>query len=524
MSSGLFLSQELFDETVLENESVFELSPQEALDETLSQYSNYSLLHLVRSHPSTDTKERLERQEFKRAVEMIKSEDNEELLQALTTIRECCTSNPQAHLILLQHYQAMPALVSLFQKNDLSSATKVLQETIETLVVILTPTNNNNKSSRQVQSELRDCMARCWDHWTTLFTSASTTMQSLLLQLAFVSCKFNEENKQQWLRSSTTRATNKNGIVVLMKILQQEEENVLVKIQACRLISTIGKFDDFRTPSTNTSLPTTSCAHEAAMAFYKHDAVPILYTIVHECMNETTTTDNTTALLETSLSALRVLAIQHDIVESMVEVGVLDLIPTILVEYCKSLTILAATLGLIRNMCAHDVVKTQVCRPNGILQTILTAMQRYPQHEQIQQHACASMAQMALRHPHNSRFIVENVHGHVLIIQAMKHHTQNAVIQRQGALAIRNLASRCPKGGAIHHALLNAGAEPVLREAGKHQSSVDEAYAALKELNCSVKVYKVDEQGKTVERTTMFGEAKLNFRPVLEESSWNTMD
>ena len=133
------------------------------------------------------------------------------------------------------------------------------------------------------------------------------------------------------------------------------------------------------------------------------------------------------------------------------------------------------------------------------------------------------MAQMALRQPQNSQIIIVNVQGHEQIIQAMRNHVPNAVIQRQGALAIRNLASRSPTGGTIHQALLDAGAEQVLREAGKHQSSVDEAYAALKELNCSVKVYKVNEQGKTVERTAMFGEGKLNFRPVLEESSGNTM-
>ena len=38
MSSSTLLSQELFDETILENEEAFDLSPEEALKETVDQF------------------------------------------------------------------------------------------------------------------------------------------------------------------------------------------------------------------------------------------------------------------------------------------------------------------------------------------------------------------------------------------------------------------------------------------------------------------------------------------------------
>jgi hypothetical protein len=49
----------------------------------------------------------------------------------------------------------------------------------------------------------------------------------------------------------------------------------------------------------------------------------------------------------------------------------------------------------------------------------------------------------------------------------------------------RNIAARCPEHRL---ALLDEGCEELLRTAGKHQGAVDEAYAALRDLQCEVEV------------------------------------
>jgi hypothetical protein len=100
-------------------------------------------------------------------------------------------------------------------------------------------------------------------------------------------------------------------------------------------------------------------------------------------------------------------------------------------------------------------------------------------------------------------------------IAAMRRHHYGILVKRQGALALRNLVSRSPE---LKEPLLDAGAEEVLREAGTHQGCVDEAYAALRDLGCSVRVLQVKENGTMVERTRMFGDSKPNFRPVFEPS------
>ncbi|CAN0054579.1 unnamed protein product, partial [Hapterophycus canaliculatus] len=55
----------------------------------------------------------------------------------------------------------------------------------------------------------------------------------------------------------------------------------------------------------------------------------------------------------------------------------------------------------------------------------------------------------------------------------------------QACLCIRNIAARGP---SLRAGLLDDGCEPALREAGKLRGCVDEAYGALRDLQCEVRV------------------------------------
>jgi len=160
---------------------------------------------------------------------------------------------------------------------------------------------------------------------------------------------------------------------------------------------------------------------------------------------------------------------------------------------------------------------------------------------------------MALRRPGNARAILD-ADGPRWVIVAMRRHESNVNVQRQGALAVRNVVSRLLRDlpedesgvagtaagaasvenerSSVRDDFLELGAEAVLRNiAGRHQGSVDEAYAALRDLGCTVSLVKfnADDLQKSqssgsgvrgVGRTMMFGEKhNSNFRPVYEESS-----
>ena len=74
----------------------------------------------------------------------------------------------------------------------------------------------------------------------------------------------------------------------------------------------------------------------------------------------------------------------------------------------------------------------------------------------------------------------------------------------------------------VRDAFLDLGAKEVLQSiAGKHQGSVDEAYAALRDLGCPASLVRIDAGGggANVERAMVFGgKNNSNFRPVFEES------
>jgi hypothetical protein len=437
---------------------------------------------------------------------------------------------------------------------------------------------------------------------------------------------------------------NDNSEEIIMNNLQTTDA-------ACQLLSTLCRFDDFRTPSSSTtnnnnsatvtdsSAGTTSSAHDHAMEFHRVNVELLLMKIARGVLNDLSTAvgcgddssgsggggsdsdEKVAGVLERKemlaasvLTALRVLAVNDEIIQTMVALGVLPIVtnalqlgvavvagttddkssstPSIKNEEATTTTtainsttrsstllrkhrLTAASLGLLRNLCGNDEIKTNLCLGStntnsddhhhqspalsisstpSALPHLLHAMERYPNISPIQEHACGTLAAMALRRPVNARAIID-AGGPRLIITAMKRHDEVVSVQRQGALAIRNIVSRILKdldgsgsgvmtaataGGGNATSLEDArseirdrfhelGVEDVLRNiTGRHQGSVDEAYAALRDLGYSVSLTKFNaedlqdgtNQVGAVSRTMMFGEKhNSNFRPVYDESA-----
>lgn len=349
-------------------------------------------------------------------------------------------------------------------------------------------------------------------------------------------------------------------------------------------------------------MPAASSAHDHATEFYRAGAVPALRKIAEvalpaEDSSESGTGDEVSEdqrevlipeLAPAVLSATRVLAVNDEIVQSLVAAGTLDVARRALqigagdctqsdagaeekssvvpgppndsearAEILKRKRIEALTasaLGLVRNLCGNDEIKTTLClgdsSTTSALPSILGAVRHFRSRASVQEHGLGTLAAMALRRPGNALRIVE-AGGARDMLTAMRQHPSVVPVQRQGALAVRNVASRlvgrdCDasvgadngSGGIAAAApdsagvvdvcenFLDLGAESVLRDiAGKHQGSVDEAYAALRDLGCSVSMVKIDADALATgnasaapSRTIMFGEVKPKFNPVFEES------
>ena len=81
-------------------------------------------------------------------------------------------------------------------------------------------------------------------------------------------------------------------------------------------------------------------------------------------------------------------------------------------------------------------------------------------------------------------------------------------------MALRNIVSR---NREFIDTVLDAGGEHLIRKAGTNQGAVDEAYAALREMDIEVKRVYVDAYTGQIKETEQFGQNKLKFNAVYDD-------
>jgi hypothetical protein len=131
----------------------------------------------------------------------------------------------------------------------------------------------------------------------------------------------------------------------------------------------------------------------------------------------------------------------------------------------------------------------------------------------LMEHGTAVLAMMTLRQPQNARKVVQ-VGAIDVLVKGMRKLPTAGGFQRQCCLTVRNIAGRCPD---LKGSLLDSGCEDVLRNAGKLQQAVDEAYAALRDLECAVTKVKMNEDGNIVPQYEAFGAQKANVKAVWDD-------
>ena len=525
---AMLISQDLFDETIIENMQVFELSEDEALQETVEQFrtSGQSLHHLVLTLPNKEQEERAKRRNFLSTLQELDTmvqpdgtvgtnDEGGEL--RMKQIHDACSNDLDSttYLTLLDAYDGIFTIMSFLtiikEPDQINhSSTNLLMATLQALTTILTPKQlqqqqqqqeEQQQSVRELQSNLRDKVTPILQQLVKLMKlyENNTAISLQILKASHASTRTNEPNKREWMQG-------RQGVTLLLRILQSKQDPLV--FSASQLITVLCRFDDFR----STQGITTSSAQDHVLEFGRQGSVPLLqFQVERILLGSKMDVD----LLAVILSAQRVLCIHDDIVQSMVAVGIISTVKEVLAVAHGSPLLTTATLGLVRNLCANDDVKCTLCMgEKSVLKEVLAAMADSPEEGTLQEHGCGTLAAMALRKQRNAHAIVQEM-GPSLIISAMQHHTTNVVLQRQGALAIRNVTSRVDQTVKDH--VLDMGAEQVLRQAGQHPACVDEAYAALRDLGCSVGRTTIHADGTVSTRPQLFGDVKANFRPVYDD-------
>jgi hypothetical protein len=335
--------------------------------------------------------------------------------------------------------------------------------------------------------ELRDAFiaqARC----CTLLEAHSNNANLVthLLALIKVSCKGVENNKGYFMKADGAKR-----VMQAMKTYDGSDPNVLG--EACFVVNVMCKFDDFRKEM--------SSAHENAKTFNLLGVIPALLRITDYSLKE-----ENTRLAVAAMNGVRVLAVNDEIVQSIVACGLLKRVKVMLDKYLPDPMLCSAAIGVYRNVSGNDEIKTTLVKDGSLVQ-MLKAMKAHQDSVSIAEHGCGALAAMALRIPENvEKIMQEDGAGHLVV--AMKRHPKAVLVQRQGCLAIRNIIAR---NQDFKETLLELGIEKVLKDAGRYQGAVDEAYAALRDLGFEASVTKFDGDTGKIVKTEMFGEKKANF-------------
>jgi hypothetical protein len=495
------ISQELFDETLLENEDVFELSPEDALQETIEQFekSNQSVQHLSLTHPLSGQgkTERCEQQAFtaelNRLDQCVKEDGSVEIIEGtvetLTRIQEACLS--KTFLAMLERQEGLYTLLSLLnvvvEEEDLQDTTKVsvLSSTLQCLIIILSKASTTQRDLTQAVLK-KPLLQLRW--------SMDDGLTISVFQLLQACCRNNEANKKAW----TAPRDSLRRLVAVLKATNNQD----LAQSWCSFLTVLCRFDDFRE---STGAPTIASSHDTVLELSRCGLVLVL-------KDWTDKAADNEILMPALLTTLRVMAVHDDIVQSMVAVGLLDTAMHILAS-SQGEELSTATIGMLRNVSANDEIKSTLCQ-SSVLLSIAQIADKYPDQALLQEHVCGLLGAMALRKPRNASRILQH-DGARIVLAAMKRHDSNTVLQRQGALAIRNIAARAtPEEKQLILDTLDA--ETLLQFAGLHGGSVDEAYAALRDLGCKVSKTTYHQDGSVSTKPQMFGEVQSNFRAVYD--------
>jgi hypothetical protein len=588
MTTLSFITQEYFDELCIENYEVFEMNDKmEAVQETLQQLLRSSTSSSSKgSHSTTSSTKHLtltypdemghgirkKIREFQESLRTLKS-----VLHTDNTVVECDATDT-AGTVLQSNLEAIYECLNSTDNIALSKDDIVLFTHLFLIwdgfnvyfsllhqLVIYHHCDWNNSIERILQT-MHEMVSRSANDTLSQFQASTKVsivsltklleeevdriefMQSrilLILSTIYSSILHYEANKMLWIACHTETS---NFASILMKALQRSTclgstqplpdtgDRPNIQTSICRTVTTMCTFDDFKVNNNDDTVcaaPVVQSGHTAVQALYQVGAVPIIHELVLQKCNN----GNVDSVV-TAFSALRAMAIQDDVVKCMDKIGVIDsavqvLKDTLLTEFSSGVRnkersqLVTAIIGLFRNVSANDDIKTTLCigTNRNVIHSTIEAMDMYQDIPLLQEHGCGLFAAMALRKPKNATALVmAGVHNCVVNI-AMRQHPTSVTVQRQGALAIRNIVARSPE---LRPMILNdCDTEVTLRTiAGTHLRCQDEVYAALRDLGLdaqSVHVHHAEDGTVTVqEGRAAFGVRNPNFRPDFTTSEATT--
>jgi hypothetical protein len=332
-----------------------------------------------------------------------------------------------------------------------------------------------------------------------------------------VVCLQNEDNKVNFSKAG--------GNEIVFKAMQNHFEDKACTLETCGVIRSITANDDNRNEF--------SQAFDCAKLFVEKGMLPELLKpmklmlaaqpteaeSVFECAKEEKLVkgqasedqqgeDVTNAQVLSMLCACcKTICGQKATIKTFCDLGGMPVIVNIITHYTSNANVCRHGLSVLRGISGDDDWKSKIADHH---QLMLRCLQVHMKSALVCEQAVGIIANLCLKQTDNSHAISEGG-GIDLLLQVLQQHINppKTLCLRQTCLAIRNMVVRCPD---LRKPFLDGDAEQLLREAHRYGSCNDEAYAALRDLQCEVASLNRRYTAKAA-----YAKAS-NFRDVFEES------
>ncbi|GAB1603767.1 armadillo repeat-containing protein 6-like [Argonauta hians] len=456
------ISQETFDDVVVENIEEFEMTPEEALEDALSQFKTQDVnLSLV-----------------VKDSEVYSTENNGPIVHTCVKI-----------INQLKQFVA--------DNDDGSSLNEILLEKLVSELVeecsdfaksSLAGVNGSYTTLFQLLPKLRNCqnnglLAKYLSAINVVLVGQSKLMKTadtkyflemldqyrsdvtVLVEIVYVigtSCITNEANRKSYI---TGHVVSK-----VMDLLQcHKDEKELVKA-ICALFCVLMADDDSSVPFGN--------AHETCRLIATEDSGLMLILELCKYYRKDST------ILKDLLTTLPLLLVRNEFCHQVYKGDGIPFLSSILLEYFDNPTICLKTLTTLQCMARNDEVKEAIVKQEA-LELILAPLSHHSSKPAVCDAVVSLVGALALRSPSNAEAIMKTEFPR-LLVQVMKLYPDSARLQKSACIAVRNVVYHKT---AYTDTFLQLDIEQLVNDVLKrHSSVINEAKAALRDLGCKVEL------------------------------------
>ncbi|XP_017472416.1 PREDICTED: armadillo repeat-containing protein 6 homolog [Rhagoletis zephyria] len=451
------ISQETFDEVVKENIVDFSMAPDEAKEETIKQFEaqGINLANIIKDLTINPDSGKPVLNEIIDEIKTYigqKSTDTKKLLDNLNVLDTECQKSI-SHRVLAGKNGAHEALVTLLEQE---LATQQSAEEFKPNLPVLEGCLKAANSFTNKQPDIFDAEALAIILKLLAIENEDITILTLQwLQKASIMHEINRQNIAN------------AGVIKKLKPFVSKQSSVKLIREVLAVLRYLVLDDDIRVEF--------GCAHEHARRIASEYIVD-LTKLLGEYKDP-----NVLADLMLTIGAL---AVRQEFCTTIEDAGGLKLVFDIMIENSTSTRVNREALKLLRALGGNDTVKAHIVQ-QGVAPIIKQVLEMHMTNENVVSAALACVATLTLRVKDNSVVFFGTGIAEA-IVETLRKHPNNKIIQRNGAWSIRNMVSRSRDQC---ESWLSYGVEDLLNAAmSSHPSIQQDIKAALRDLGCKVEL------------------------------------